>query len=113
MRLFEDFFDDIESDEMLKSEDEKSFEYEYIMLLEQEVFIPDIRLEEVSSWKVWDMLFVRFINLIDNIKFIDTYEAEVRYIIPEYIHYLAMSSNISKERMIDEIKNFENKFVNK
>ena len=113
MRVFEDFFDDIESDELLKSEDEKSFEYDYIMLLEQEVFIPDIRLEEVSSWKVWDMLFVRFINLIDNIKFIDTYEAEVRYFIPEYIHYLAMSSNISKKRMIDEIKNLEDKFVNK
>jgi hypothetical protein len=69
MRLCEDFFDGLDvSDEMVTSYDDVHDQkrYEYIMVLEQEVFIPENKFSEAPDWKVWDILFMRFIKLIDD-----------------------------------------------
>lgn len=113
MRIYEDFFDDIATgDEMVKSSDMGKTDYEFAMILEEEVFIPDTKFSEAPDWKVWNILFVRFINLIDNTKFIDNYDAEVRFVIPQYIRFLA-STKMSAERIVDELKACNDYYVNK
>ena len=113
MRLYEDFFDDVNSsDEMVKSYDVQKQGYEYIMVLEQEVFIPENKFSEAPDWKVWDILFMRFIKLIDDMKFIEDSDVEVRFNIPQFIRFLIISK-MSATRIADEIRALEDYYVTK
>ena len=113
MRLYEDFFDDVNSsDEMVKSYDVQKQGYEYIMVLEQEVFIPENKFSEAPDWKVWDILFIRFIKLIDDTKFIEDSDVEVRFNIPQFIRFLIISK-MSATRIADEILSLKDYYVTK